>query len=1308
MRNVRAAAICLVVLFLVSTLPAGASDGSYGGGLRPPLSQVLSQAGAGELVPVSIVLTDKATVEELHAARQGLAPRAARSRVTSLLKARASRSQAVLLARLQELYAAGQVRNMRLLWIGNVIGIEATPEVIREIAARRDVSWVNHNPKIDASLGVPYTPAAGLDGLGAGTDEIECGVSKMRAPEVWSSLGITGNGAIVAMIDTGVCHTHSDINSQMWVNPGEDLDHDGVVMDPDDMNGVDNDGNGFIDDLIGWDFDNSDNVPNDDNSHGSHTAGTVAGDGTGGSQCGMAPDAKIMAIKVGVSFADEVDVWNAMQYAADNGADTISMSLGWPHNQNPDRATWRQNSENTIEAGTAMVIAAGNEGAGAEPDNVRTPGDVPRVITVGATDCSDNLASFSSRGPVTWQNVPPYNDYPYPPGLIKPDVSAPGDNTKSHDVCSGYSFKSGTSMATPHVAGAVALMIANSPGLLNDDLKQILEETAVDLGAPGKDNEYGAGRVDAYEAVLNTATPDGRVNIQETVVSCAGLLHITVTDSNLRGAGSITIDVFSTTEPAPESVLLTETGASSGVLKGTIATGGGSPTHDSVVQTANGDTITARYIDADNGLGGFNVVKTDTASADCIGPAISQVDEQNITVSTAQIVWTTSEASSSAVHWGQTPPPGSTATSGGSVTSHSVNLSSLQSCTTYYYSVESADPQGNASLDANGGSYYSFETKGDFGSGPQPCHAGQLTLSKLILSCSDSLPVTVVDIDLNTSPSTAQTVVVSVSSSTETQPESLVLTETGANTSVFTGSIPIIPGPPVHGDGAISSANGNLITGTYHDANNGTGATAVSFQTGVADCAGPVHSGVQVTNIQDDFASVSWTTSEPATSRVDWGSTAALGKVVTAGTLVTSHSLTVGPLSECGRFFFRVTSSDAYGNTLVSDNGGVPFEFNAWKIPGLWREDFETSSAWTLEGEWQIGSPQGLGTSPGDPTAAFGGTKLLGHDLTGLGTWLGDYETGRVEAASSPVINASSLTGGQLVFRRWLNAGLGAVPTIEVKKGTTWSQVWNGGTLGIQESAFTRQIVNISQFADANSALQIRFKQAGGSNPSQHDAGWNVDRVIVKSSSQPDFTSCGGCTGAPSFAGLEIASDVNGCADTGITLSWKGAPGWGTGAAGTYSVYRDTNPAFTPATGNRIATGLATTTYTDASAPNGATLYYIVRAENAETCSTGPANGGVTDSNLVRRSAVDETTQPGPGTVGSSVRVATVNTAHVLLTWTASPTATTNHVYRGNGPQGPWTLVADTTATLYEDRDELGNLFTRYYRIEPANKCGVE
>ncbi|MBD3867539.1 MAG: S8 family serine peptidase [Acidobacteria bacterium] len=496
MRNLR-----LPLFFACLVLPAlvFAGGGAFPDGLRPPLGDVLERSGPDELIPVSIVLREQAGGEQLRLVGAGLDRAARRQAVIGRLKAIAAGTQGPLV---QALRGDSRVQNIRPLWIGNLVGVEATPELIRRIAARPEVAWVNHNPKVDVALLRPDNLAPDMERPEGGTPaEIECGTDLMGAPRVWNELGITGRGAVIAVVDSGVCYTHPDIINQIWVNPGEDLDGDGAVFDLDDANGVDDDANGYVDDFIGWDFDQNDNDPDDENSHGSHVAGTVAGDGTSGTEAGVAPDAAIMVVRVGLQFSDEVSVWAGMQYAAENGADSISMSLGWPHNQNPDRATWRQNSENTIEAGTAMVVAAGNEGQGSEPDNIRTPSDVPRIITVAATDCSDNIASFSSRGPVTWQDVPQYGDWPYPPGLVKPDVAGPGVSTRSHAFCSGYSSKSGTSMATPHVAGAVALMMEANPGLAHDEIKQVLMDTSIDLGAVGKDNHYGQGRVDAFAAV---------------------------------------------------------------------------------------------------------------------------------------------------------------------------------------------------------------------------------------------------------------------------------------------------------------------------------------------------------------------------------------------------------------------------------------------------------------------------------------------------------------------------------------------------------------------------------------------------------------------------------------------------------------------------------------------------------------------------------------------------------------------------------------------------------------------------------------
>ncbi|MBK7404518.1 MAG: S8 family serine peptidase [Phycisphaerales bacterium] len=322
---------------------------------------------------------------------------------------------------------------------------------------------------------------------------IECGVAAMRAPDVWAQHGITGNGVVVALIDSGVCTTHPDIARHIWSNPGEI-----------DGNGIDDDGNGYVDDIHGWNFrDDSPNIE-DDHFHGSHTAGTIAGDGTSGTQCGMAPGAIIMPLKYWDDTSAEWMIWASMQYALDNGADMVSASLGWSYVYDPDRAMWRAVCESMFDAGLICVFAAGNEGWRPPYDAIRCPGDVPDMITVGATDCFMSVLQISSRGPVTWQDVDPYNDWPYPPGKIKPTVVAPGSNTISHNLCSGYWPQTGTSMSTPHVAGAVALMLEADPGLDQFAAASILGRTAIDLGSVGPDVASGAGFVDALAAVEMT------------------------------------------------------------------------------------------------------------------------------------------------------------------------------------------------------------------------------------------------------------------------------------------------------------------------------------------------------------------------------------------------------------------------------------------------------------------------------------------------------------------------------------------------------------------------------------------------------------------------------------------------------------------------------------------------------------------------------------------------------------------------------------------------------------------------------------
>lgn len=474
------------MMVVLLALLIGASFGL----MSPDLERRLGEADGGRL-PVQIVLQRQFDRDLLYSLVDGLPRRERRVEVARILSDFAAREQADLLKELGSYVESGAVADIRPMWIVNAVYCEATPEVIRRVAARADVHYVNYDLVYCPDLDEPQVECDG-------EDEVVWGVEKIRAPEVWAQ-GFTGANVVCGHIDTGCDYTHPDLADHMW----EDANYP----------------------RHGWNFENNTNDPMDVQGHGTHTAGTVASDGTSGSQCGVAPDARLMVCRVR-TVADSVaesQCWQAMQFVVApplspaNGADLYTMSLGWMIAWAPHQATWRQVADNVNAAGVIQIIAAGNERGSATPPNaLRCPGNVPPpwwnpqntgsgtlsgVISIGATDASDAIAYFSSPGPVTWQAVAPYNDYVYPPGLTKPDVSAPGVDVKSCRVGGGYTLMSGTSMATPHVAGTVCLMLSKNPNLTPAVVDSILEVTAVDLGPAGKDNDFGAGRIDAFAAV---------------------------------------------------------------------------------------------------------------------------------------------------------------------------------------------------------------------------------------------------------------------------------------------------------------------------------------------------------------------------------------------------------------------------------------------------------------------------------------------------------------------------------------------------------------------------------------------------------------------------------------------------------------------------------------------------------------------------------------------------------------------------------------------------------------------------------------
>jgi subtilisin family serine protease len=297
------------------------------------------------------------------------------------------------------------------------------------------------------------------------------------APTAWNTA--IGAGVVVAIIDTGVDRGHADLATNMWTNPGETPG-----------NGLDDDGNGFIDDVLGWDFRDDDADPKDQHGHGTHVAGTAAGLGNDGfGIAGMAWGARIMAVRgLGSDgFGYDSELAEAIVYAAANGADVLNASWG-----GVGTSTVLHDAVQTARSlGAVVVAAAGNDGGNAD---VHFPSAFPEVIAVGATRFDDTIASFSNFGTVLSVSAPGVD--------VLSARGASSGPVGGQAVGASHLRLSGTSMATPHVAGLAAVLLSAMPGLTADEVRWHLELNADQPGAPGFEGSpwnpfFGFGRIDA-------------------------------------------------------------------------------------------------------------------------------------------------------------------------------------------------------------------------------------------------------------------------------------------------------------------------------------------------------------------------------------------------------------------------------------------------------------------------------------------------------------------------------------------------------------------------------------------------------------------------------------------------------------------------------------------------------------------------------------------------------------------------------------------------------------------------------------------
>jgi subtilisin family serine protease len=463
-------------------------------GLRAPLAV----AGSNELVDAIVTLRGKADLSALPRS-----PRRARLRaVIRALQGEAERTQGPLRALVATRRSQGKVARARWLWIVNGLAIRATADVIRELAARPEVLRV----EADATIQAPVTVSASAPA--------EVNVALVNAPAVWA-LGFRGQGMVVASMDTGVDVSHPDLSAQWRGGTNSWFDPNGEHP----------------------------TEPTDRTGHGTWTMGVMVGHEAGGTAIGVVPDAEWVAVKI---FDDRGEatlsgIHQGFQWLLDPDGDP-----GTPDAPNVVNNSWAFGSpgcdlefepdlQSLRAAGIVSVFGAGNYGPGYATS--ASPANNPSALAVGATSNSDLIYGSSSRGPSACGEAT----------TIFPELVAPGVGVRTTDLFGLYTQQSGTSLAAPHVTGALALLLDAFPTLTPDQLEAAVEAGAVDLGPSGSDNDFGHGRLDvlaAYDSVTPPPPPNGEPVVDagpNTVVTlpAEASLDGTVTDDGLP-SGALT------------------------------------------------------------------------------------------------------------------------------------------------------------------------------------------------------------------------------------------------------------------------------------------------------------------------------------------------------------------------------------------------------------------------------------------------------------------------------------------------------------------------------------------------------------------------------------------------------------------------------------------------------------------------------------------------------------------------------------------------------------------------------------------------
>ena len=498
----------LVTFLVLSVLLAGPSS-TVEAQKQDPLAKisplVIEKSKGNQPTEFLVILADQADISGAEVLRTK------DEKGTFVFKALLDKAQATQASMIKWLQTRGV--EYRPFYVVNMVWVKSTLDIAQALASRPEVARIEGNPVVPNHLGFDLKPVIRSDYT---IESIESGISYSRAPQVWA-LGYTGQGAVVGGGDTGYLWNHTALQPHYRGWNGVTADHNYNWHDS--IHAGSSTGNPCGYDLA---------APCDDNGHGTHTVGTATGDDGAGNQIGMAPGAKWIGCRnmdanngTPARYAECFQFFLApypvggtpAQGDPTKAPDVTTNSWACPASEGCTSATWgiiEQAIQANRSAGIVTVVAAGNSGSGCSTVS-DAPSFFPESLTVGALNTgSDTIASFSSRGPVTIDGS----------NRMKPDIAAPGTSTRSAFASStnAYASLSGTSMATPHVAGAVALILSAQPklrgqvnvieGILKDSAVHISSALCNSSGTPN--NVFGSGRLDvkaATDMALTVAAP---------------------------------------------------------------------------------------------------------------------------------------------------------------------------------------------------------------------------------------------------------------------------------------------------------------------------------------------------------------------------------------------------------------------------------------------------------------------------------------------------------------------------------------------------------------------------------------------------------------------------------------------------------------------------------------------------------------------------------------------------------------------------------------------------------------------------------